>query len=156
MIESLAKTAATLPVSLHRYPVKSMLGEPVCLAPESDVSHFDDGSVSRIAPASVAALAEHRGEHIDASRFRANMIVDGLEALHEERWIGRRPRIGSAALLVEMPSLRCVMINHATLDLPPQPGNLSAVGSLNGARPGVIARVVQPGIVCLGDLVDGE
>ena len=136
--------------------LSELVGEPVCLAPESDVSHLDDGSVSLIARASVAALAEHCGEHIDASRFRPNMILDGLGAFHEERWIGRRLRIGSAALLVEMPSLRCVMINHATLDLPPQPGNLSAVGSLNGARLGVIARVVQPGIVRLGDLVYGE
>ena len=136
--------------------LSGLVGEPVSLAPESNVSHFDDGPVSLIARSSVAALAEYRGQHVDESRFRPNLVLDDLASFHEERWIGRRLCIGSAVLSVEMPSPRCVMIDHATAQLPTQPGNLLAVGRLNGARLGVIARVLQPGVVRLGDRVHVE
>lgn len=94
--------------------LSELVGESVTLAPESDVSHFDDSSVSLIARASVEALGESRGEHDDESRFRPNMVLGGLEGFQEERWIQRRLRIGSATSSVEMPSPRCVMIEHAT------------------------------------------
>lgn len=136
--------------------LSGLVGQPVRLAPESDVSHFDDGPVSLIARASVEALAEYRGEHIDEARFRPNLVLDDLASFHDETWIGRRLCIGSAVLSVELPSPRCVMVDHASADLPPQPGNLVAVGRLNGARLGVIARVVQPGVVRLGDRVHVE
>ena len=41
--------------------LSELVGESVTLAPESDVSHFDDGSVCLIARASVEALGESRG-----------------------------------------------------------------------------------------------
>lgn len=133
--------------------LSALVGQPVRLAPESDVSHFDDGPVSLIARASVEALAEYRGEHVDESRFRSNLVLDGIASFHDEMWIGRQLCIGSAVLSVELPSPRCVMVDHATADLPSQPGNLLAVGRLNEARLGVIARVVKPGVVRLGDRV---
>lgn len=70
---------------------------------------------------------------------------------HDEMWFRRQLRIGPGYLSVELPSPRCVMVNHTTADLPSQPGNLLAVGRLNEARLGVIARVVKPGVVRLGD-----
>lgn len=45
------------------------------------------------------------------------------------------------------------MVDSATADLPAQPGKLLATGHLDGARRGVVARVVQPGVVRLGDRV---
>lgn len=133
-----------------------LVGEPVTLVPESDVTHFDDGPVSLIARASVEAVAQFRGEHVDESRFRPNIVVDQVDGFDEESWLGRRLCIGSAVLSVDMPSPRCVMIDQATADLPPQHGNLLAVGRLNNARLGVIAHVVQPGIVRLGDSIHIE
>jgi hypothetical protein len=129
------------------------VGQPVTLAPESDVSHFDDGSVSLLGRASVAAVAEERGAPVDAARFRANVLVDGLDAFGEEAWIGRRVRIGSAVLHVTAASPRCVMVNAATADLPAQPGNLAAIGRIRDGQLGVVATVVAAGRVRVGDVL---
>jgi uncharacterized protein len=66
-------------------------------------------------------------------------------------WIGRQVAIGSAVLEVALPSPRCVMINMSSADLPAQPGNLAALGRLHDQCLGVIARVVTPGRVAVGD-----
>ena len=127
------------------------IGQPLTFVPEGDVSHFDDGPVSLIGLASVCALGEARGEPVDAARFRANIHVETVEPFIEDEWIGRQVRIGSAALEVVLPSPRCVMINMKTAELPAQPGNLAAIGQLHGQCLGVIARVVKPGRVVVGD-----
>lgn len=127
------------------------IGQPLTFVPEVGVSHFDDGPVSLIGLASVRALGEARGEPVDPARFRANIHVDTVEPFIEDEWIGRQMRIGSAALEVVLPSPRCVMINMKTAELPAQPGNLAAIGQLHGQCLGVIARVVKPGRVAVGD-----
>ncbi|HET7310990.1 MAG TPA: MOSC N-terminal beta barrel domain-containing protein [Mycobacteriales bacterium] len=126
-------------------------GEPLRLAPESTVSHFDDGPVSLLGLDSVGALSAATGREIDPARFRANVLLDGLPALAEDDLVGQHVAIGDLVLEVTMRSTRCVMIDMATADLPAQPGNLLAVGDMNEACLGVIARVVQPGRVRLGD-----
>jgi uncharacterized protein YcbX len=78
-------------------------------------------------------------------RFRPNLVVDGVAPFAEEQWIGRRLRIGTAVLHVETASPRCVMVDHATADLPARPGLLRDVGRLNRTRLGVVASVVQRG-----------
>ncbi len=133
--------------------LSEFVGQPVTLAPESEVSYFDDGPVSLIARASVDAIAEHRGQPVDPARFRPNLVIDGVPAFGEDKWIGKQLRIGTAVLLVELASTRCVMVDSETADLPAQPGNLLAVGRLNDTCLGVIARVVQPGTVRIGDSV---
>jgi uncharacterized protein YcbX len=129
-------------------------GQPLTLASETNTSHFDDGPVSLIGLASVDALSTTRGQPIDRARFRPNIVVDTDMAFAEEQWIGRRVAVGGAVLEVTMASPRCVMIDMATADLPAQPGNLTAIGRLNNACLGVIARVVRPGVVSVGDGVD--
>jgi uncharacterized protein YcbX len=131
--------------------LSALLGRPLTFAAETDVSHFDDGPVSIIARASVQALADARGEAVDARRFRANIALDTDVAFVEDEWIGRRVRIGSAVLEVVLPSPRCVMINMASADLGAQPGNLAALGRLHDGCLGVIARVVTPGGITTGD-----
>ena len=130
-----------------------LVGQPVTLMRESSVSHFDDGPVSLLGHASVAAVAEARGEHVDAGRFRANILVDGLDAFAEQAWIGRSLQLGTAVFRVVAPLPRCVMVNAEALDLPAQPGNLAAIGRLNNGELGVVAEVVQAGRVCVGDAV---
>lgn len=131
--------------------LSGFIGEPLTFAREADVSHFDDGAVSIIGTASVAALAAERGAPVDAARFRANVLLDTTEPHMEEAWVGRHLRLGSAVVRIDLPSIRCVMINMKTADLPAQPGNLKAVARLNDSRLGVIASVVQPGAVRAGD-----
>jgi|SRR3954452_10274167 len=130
--------------------------QPVTLAPESTVSHFDDGPVSPLGHASVAAVAEERGEPVDATRFRANILIDGLSAFAEEAWIGRRLRIGTAVLHVSAASPRCVMVNAETADLPAQPGNLAAIGRRSNGQLGVVATVVKAGRISVGDALTVE
>jgi uncharacterized protein YcbX len=133
--------------------ISAFLGQPVTLARETDVTHFDDGPVSLIGQASIAALAAERGVDIDPARFRANVLLATTAAFEEDAWVGRQVRIGGVVLQVELPSPRCVMINMETADLPAQPGNLAVLGRLHDAQLGVVASVVEPGALCLGDVV---
>jgi uncharacterized protein YcbX len=131
--------------------VSDFLGRPVTLARESDVDHFDDGPVSLLGAASVAALAAEVGADVDPRRFRANIVLDGLPAFAEDDLVGQRIGIGDAVLEVVLPSARCVMIDMETADLPAQPRNLRTLGQLHDACLGVIARVVEPGRIRAGD-----
>jgi uncharacterized protein len=126
-------------------------GQPVTVARETDVSHFDDGPVSIIGRASVDAVSIASGQRVDPSRFRANVMVETDLPFAEEKWIGAQLRLGTALLEVTMASPRCVMVDMATADLPAQAGNLRTIGRLNDACLGVIARVVRPGRVSVSD-----
>lgn len=133
--------------------LSAFLGQPVTVARESDVSHFDDGPVSLIGLASVMALAAELGADVDPGRFRANIVVNGLPPFAEDSLVARHIRIGDVLLEVTMRSPRCVMIDMETADLPAQPGNLLTVGRVNGACLGVVARVAEPGRIRIGDRV---
>lgn len=129
------------------------LGRPLTFARETDVNHFDDGPVSLIGTASVAALERERGAAVAATRFRPNIVLETAEAFVEDGWVGRRIGFGDVELEVVMTSPRCVMVDMKTADLPEQHGNLLAVGRLNDACLGVIASVVRPGTLRVGDPV---
>lgn len=131
--------------------VSAHLGRPVTLARETDVSHYDDGPVSLVGLGSIAAVTEARGEAVDPARFRANIVLDATAAYLEERWVGCEVRLGTAVLRVAMRSPRCVMVNMATADLPAQPGNLALIGRINDGNLGVIAQVLRPGRIRMGD-----
>lgn len=133
----------------HR--LSESLGRPVTVASETDVMHFDDGPISLVGGASVAALSAARGATVDATRFRPNVVLDTATAFMEDEWVGRRLRIGTVTLEVTVRSPRCVMVDMKTADLPAQPGNLLAAGRLNNACVGVIADVVEPGRLAVGD-----
>jgi MOSC domain-containing protein len=133
--------------------VSRYVGQRVTMARETDVSHFDDGPVSLIGRASVEAVAAAQGQAVDASRFRANVVLDTALPFEEEEWVGRRLQLGSSVLEVTMASPRCVMVDAKTADLEAQPGNLKTLGRLNSARLGVVATVVVPGRVGVGDVL---
>lgn len=131
--------------------LSAYLSQPVTLEHETDVSHFDDGPVSLLGRASVGAVAAEAGHDINASRFRANIVVDGLPAFGEDALVGQQVCIGATLLEVTMRSPRCVMVDMETADLPAEHGNLLATGRANGACIGVIARVLEPGRITVGD-----
>ena len=133
--------------------VSRYVGQPVTFARESDVLHFDDGPVSLAGRGSVHAVAAAGGSEVEPVRFRANLVLDTAVPFVEDGWVGRLVRVGSAVLRVELTSRRCVMVDMATADLPAQPGNLLTVGSLNDTRLGVIAAVVAPGSIAVGDVL---
>jgi uncharacterized protein YcbX len=127
------------------------VGQPVSFASETSVPHFDDGPISLIGQASVDAVTEEQQEEVDPARFRANIHLSTPGPFVEDSWLGRQLQIGTAVVQVEMTSPRCVMVNMATADLPDQPGNLTAIGRINNACLGVIATVVTPGTISVGD-----
>lgn len=129
------------------------LGQPVTLAQETGTSHFDDGPVSLLGLASVQAVAAERAEHVAPVRFRANIVLQTEVPFVEEQWLGQELALGTAVVLVVEASLRCVMVNAETVALPAQSGVLSAVGRVNEARLGVLASVVTPGRVAVGDVL---
>jgi uncharacterized protein YcbX len=96
-------------------------------------------------------VTQEQQDEVDPARFRANIHLSTASPFVEDGWLGRQLHIGTAVVRVEMTSPRCVMVNMATADLPEQPGNLTAIGRINNACLGVIATVIMPGTISLGD-----
>jgi MOSC domain-containing protein len=115
---------------------------------------------SLITDGSVAELAGHAGvDHVDARRFRMLIELGGGAAREEDTWIGRRIAIGDAILAVTKPDARCAITTQdpdtGVRDL----DTLRTIIAYRGLREGkhadlgVLADVVQPGRVRLGDVV---
>jgi len=56
---------------------------------------------------SVLDLARVLGQEVDPLRFRANVMVDGVEAWAEHEWVGRRVRLGSVVVEITETTIRC-------------------------------------------------
>ena len=130
------------------------VGRPVTLAREAEVSHFDDGPVHLVSTGSLRAVGQHLGEPVDPRRFRPNLVVDtaDLDGLVEDAWVGHRLQVGEVLLEVMAPMPRCVMVNLPQVGLDAT-RVLDAVGEINDANLGVLATVVTPGRVRVGDPV---
>ena len=95
----------------------------------------------------------------DGRRFRMLFELDGLEALAEEAWSGRRVRLGEATLLVGDPTPRCA-VPSASPDTGCRDRDvlrelLEKRGPLEGESClGVYAEVLEPGVVRVGDEVE--
>lgn len=117
--------------------------------------NYDVAPVSIISRSTIDAICSAAGVAPEVRRFRMNLVLDGLEAFAEDRWVGKRIAVGTARLAVVARDERCVV---TTLDPAGTgeraPGVLTAAGALNGACAGVYAVVVQPGEVTVGDRVD--
>src|SRR5262245_37343086 len=68
---------------------------------EYGIDRFDAAPLHLITDGAIAALGE------DHRRFRANLLVRGVEGLAEREWIGRRLRIGATELVVREDCDRC-------------------------------------------------
>ena len=94
----------------------------------------------------------------DGRRFRMLFEIDGLEALAEEAWSGRRVRVGEATLLVGEPTSRCA-VPSASPDTGCRDRDvlrelLETRGPVDGEPClGVYAEVLEPGVVRVGDEV---
>ena len=132
------------------------VGRSVNLAPEEDVSHFDDGPVHLVTSATIAELGRRRGGAVDVRRLRPNVVVDtgDLAGFAEDGWVGGHLAIGPHVVLaVTAPMPRCVMVDLPQRDLPADDGLLRTATTANGADVGVVADVVEPGEVQVGDEV---
>jgi hypothetical protein len=130
------------------------VGRPVTLARESDVSHFDEGPVHLVTSASLERLRDLRGAPVGAAHTRANLVLgtDDEPGFVEDRWVGRRLAVGAGLVLAvraRMP--RCVMVTLPQRGVPGDGGLLQAITDANQGDLGIVADVVAPGEVRVGD-----
>lgn len=128
-------------------------GRPLVFSRETSRPHFDDGPVSLVSGSTVDAVSAEVGQQVEPVRFRPNILLAGGDPFAEDAWVGREVKVGDCVLRVTMTSPRCVMVDMGTADLPPLEGVLAATGRINEACTGVIAEVVRPGRVRVGDEV---
>jgi uncharacterized protein YcbX len=131
------------------------LGQPVTLAREGAISHFDQGPLHLVTTASLAWLRERLPQsEIDLRRFRPNIVIDafGAAGLVEQSWIGRVFGFGKRVRIrIRDRTERCVMITNEQDELLSEPGILRELARVNDACFGVYAEVSDPGEVRLGD-----
>ncbi len=93
-----------------RRPVDPRYGRP-----DDRVSLADGYPVLLANPASLAVLNDWIAEGgsdegpLPMTRFRPNVVVDGVPAWAEDGWVGRRLRIGAVTFRVPKPCDRCVV-----------------------------------------------
>jgi uncharacterized protein YcbX len=84
----------------------------------------EPGYVTLHGRGSLAAVAEYVGEtpELAEQRFRSNIAVAGLDAWEEQRFVGRRLRIGDVEFHVANPVTRCLATHanpvNGTRDIP--------------------------------------
>jgi uncharacterized protein YcbX len=139
------------------------LGFEVSLARVSRAGEVVYGApVSLVTTSALRRLSERLGAPVDPARFRSTVVVDTLESAGhpEDRWHGRRVRLGDAQVQVRGAIPRC-----AVVDLDPDKGvrDLPVLRELTGYRQhqdgplfGVDAVVTAPGTVRAGDPVELE
>ena len=115
---------------------------------------------SLVSDGSLRVLAANAGQPaIDARRFRMLMELSGAEPHEEDGWLGRRIAIGDAILHVRKACARCAITTQdpdtGVRDLDTLRTIIAYRGLREGKKAdfGVLADVVQPGRVRLGDEV---
>ena len=117
-------------------------------------------SATLVSTAALGALATVGGGGVplDRRRFRMTFGIDGVEPYAEDHWIGRRVRIGSAAVQVAGNVGRCAVTTHDPDTGHPSFDTLGALQESRGHLPtseplpfGVWAEVIRAGHVALGD-----
>lgn len=120
---------------------------------------FDDGSVSVINLATIAAIGREAGQSLDTRRFRANIVIsaEALEPFMEDGWIGSRLVFGSqeegAMLHMTLRDLRCVMINLDPDTAAQDPRIMKAAVRLNENNAGAYGTVIRTGQLRVGQPV---
>jgi len=109
-VEEYVATLEVNPLSRHpeRLPLR-VVGDGVTPRYQDN----EAGQVTVHSRESLAAVAAAIGDPgLSERRFRSNIAVEGLEAWEEQRWVGRRVRIGRVNFDVVKPKVRC-LATHA-------------------------------------------
>lgn len=97
-------------------------------------------------------MADRTGVVVDVRRARANVVLDTPRTgFVEDGWLGARFRVGTAVVAVSTPVPRCDMVNQAGLDLTDARGTLRGIWDAHAGELGVVACVVTPGRISVGD-----
>lgn len=121
-------------------------------------TYFDAFELHLLTTASLASLAAATpGCTIDVRRFRPNVLVDlasQVGSYPEIDWCGRRVRIGTVVAEVVQPMSRCVMTTLPQAELPRERAIMRTLVRDTAMDLGVGLRVVEPGQVAEGDVVE--
>jgi uncharacterized protein YcbX len=125
--------------------IRRLAGVEVELIRDDSVSRFDEAPILVATDGALEALGE------DRRRFRANLVISGVEGLDERDWVGRRLRAGGVELLVRAHCERCLVttIDPDTLEV--EPAILTRIHSEFSGLMGVYCDVALPGEVAAGD-----
>lgn len=130
------------------------VGRPVTLGHEEAVSHFDDGPLHVVTTASLTRIGERYGGAVDPRRLRPNLVVSAAgEGFVEDGWVGSDLLVGAVRVRILAPMPRCRMVDLPQVGVPAGEGLLRAAAEVNDTCLGVLAEVVEPGDVAVGDPV---
>lgn len=135
--------------------IARVVGHPVTLEREEDVSHFDAGPIHIVSTASLSWLQSRLpASQIDPLRFRANLVIacDGDEQV-EDTWLGKKLFVGTTEFEINARTERCLMTTLAQGDLPRDPTILTEIGRKSELNFGVYAKVIRSGTASVGDTV---
>ena len=133
--------------------LSAAMGLPITVAAETDIPHFDDGSVSLIGSASLAWCEANLGVDADRRRIRPNIVVETGDPFVEETWLGRVVRVGAVELRVTQRIERCRTVDLAQDGVTTTTPLLKALGRSREVCLGVYAEVLAPGRIAVGDAV---
>ena len=129
------------------------LGRPLRVDREGEVPHKDVSPLHLVSTAALRAVERLLGEPVDVDRFRPNLLLEVPgTGFAEDDWTGRELRLGEDVVLrlgAGMP--RCVMVDMAQGPLDPDGRILKLLASEHELLLGVMAEVVRPGTVRVGD-----
>lgn len=120
-------------------------------------TYFDAFPLTILTTAMMEELGRrNRTARFEAVRFRPNLVVDtgDLTGFAEFDWCGRTARIGTAAIDIVIPSVRCAMSTHATGELPKDTSVLRTIVRESGQNCGVYCNVAAAGEIAVGDAVE--
>lgn len=143
--------------------------ELVCVAAESKDHSHQFGNTSSgiksngnsrtihiINSETVKEISKTFGCHINPTRFRPNIVMEGLAPWEEFNWVGKKVKCGSTTLEVIKQTVRCKGVSMDPIDpdnVLDIPGMLSKFYPQYGPYLGVYAQVVESGTIQIGDLV---
>ena len=134
--------------------LSAYIGEPVRVVLADAIgTGWDEGPVSILGSASAATVG---GPDQDLARYRMLIELRETQPFEEDTWVGSRLRIGSAEVQVVQSLARCVVITQSPTTGTKDWDGLHALAQLRGSDNlclGVIAEVVTPGAVAVGDVV---
>ncbi len=129
------------------------LGSDVRVAPETDVRHFDGGSVSIIGTATLDWCARELNADADPRRLRVNIVIETAKPFEEEDWIGSTLDMGTALLTPVQRIERCRTIDLAQDGVAGRTRWLKQLGERRDLRLAMYCDVARAGSTRVGDRV---
>ena len=164
-----ALSAAAHPVTAHLYgkdrpgrvlpgdvaaALSTLAGEPVRVVFADAVGvGWDEGPVSILGRSSAVAVG---GAGQDRRRYRMLVEIEGTQPFEEDSWVGSQVQLGGVRVRVAHQLQRCVIITQSPVTGKKDWEGLKVLAASRGRDLlclGVIAQVVTPGVVSVGDEV---